>query len=109
LKNVDEHGDVAPAHVHDPMTMVLRGNAIQAVYRTSKAALNTMMRSVGARQRGSSRPTNKRTLIARPVPSSGSYAIAHPSSTSCRDGFGLSLPVDWCSLSVQLAAIWDIG
>jgi len=30
LKNVDEHGDVAPDDVHDPMTMVLRGNAIQA-------------------------------------------------------------------------------
>jgi hypothetical protein len=24
------HGDVAPAHVHDPMTMLLRENAIQA-------------------------------------------------------------------------------
>jgi hypothetical protein len=30
LKNVDAHGDVAPAHVHDPMTMLLRENAIQA-------------------------------------------------------------------------------
>ena len=30
LKNVDAHGDFAPHHVHDPMTMVLRGNAIQA-------------------------------------------------------------------------------
>jgi hypothetical protein len=30
LKNVDVHGDVAPAHVHDPMTMLLRENAIQA-------------------------------------------------------------------------------
>jgi hypothetical protein len=30
LKNVDAHGDVASPHVHDPMTMVLRGNAIQA-------------------------------------------------------------------------------
>jgi hypothetical protein len=30
LKNVDAHGDVAPPHVHDPMAMVLRGNAIQA-------------------------------------------------------------------------------
>jgi hypothetical protein len=30
LKNVDAHGDVAPPHIHDPMTMVLRGNAIQA-------------------------------------------------------------------------------
>jgi hypothetical protein len=29
LKNVDAHGDVAPAHVHDPMTMVLRENAIK--------------------------------------------------------------------------------
>jgi hypothetical protein len=29
LKSVDGHGDVAPAHVHDPMTMLLRGNAIQ--------------------------------------------------------------------------------
>ena len=30
LKTVDVHGDVAPAHVHDPMTMLLRGKAIQA-------------------------------------------------------------------------------
>ena len=30
LKTVDLHGDVAPAHVHDPVTMLLRENAIQA-------------------------------------------------------------------------------
>jgi hypothetical protein len=30
LKSVDAHGDVAPAHFHDPMTMSLRENAIQA-------------------------------------------------------------------------------
>jgi hypothetical protein len=30
LKSVDAHGDVAPPHVHDPMTMLLRENAIQA-------------------------------------------------------------------------------
>ena len=30
LKTVDVHGDVAPAHVNDPMTMLLRENAIQA-------------------------------------------------------------------------------
>ncbi len=30
LKRVDAHGDVAPAHVHDPMTVVLRENAVQA-------------------------------------------------------------------------------
>jgi len=29
LKTVDAHGDVAPPHVHDPMTMLLRENAIQ--------------------------------------------------------------------------------
>jgi hypothetical protein len=30
LKSVDAHGDVAPANVQDPMTMVLRENVIQA-------------------------------------------------------------------------------
>ena len=30
LERVEAHGDVAPAHVHDPMTMLLRENAIQA-------------------------------------------------------------------------------
>jgi hypothetical protein len=30
LKSVDAHGDVAPAQVHDPMTMLLRENAVRA-------------------------------------------------------------------------------
>ncbi len=30
LKKVDAHGDIAPAHVQDPMTMLLRQRAIQA-------------------------------------------------------------------------------
>ena len=93
LKNVDEHGDVAPAHVHDPMTMVLRGNAIQAVYRTSKAALNTMMRARWGRASGGSsarvRPTSAHSLPVQ-YRRLGQYVqIAHPSSTSCRDCFGL--------------------
>ena len=29
LKSVEAHGDVAPAHVHDPMTTLLREKAIQ--------------------------------------------------------------------------------
>ena len=29
LESMEAHGDVAPAHVHDPMTMLLRENAIQ--------------------------------------------------------------------------------
>jgi hypothetical protein len=31
LKTVDTHGDIAPAHVHDPMTMLLRENATHLV------------------------------------------------------------------------------
>jgi hypothetical protein len=30
LRKVDAHDDVAPAHVQDPMTMVLRQRAVQA-------------------------------------------------------------------------------
>ena len=30
LESVEERGDVAPAHVHDPMTVLLRENAIQS-------------------------------------------------------------------------------
>lgn len=30
LTKVDAHGDIAPAHVQDPMTMVLRERAVQA-------------------------------------------------------------------------------
>jgi len=30
LKKVDAHGDIAPEHVHDPMTMTLRERALQA-------------------------------------------------------------------------------
>jgi len=29
LKSVDAHGDVAPAHFHDPMTMLLRENVVR--------------------------------------------------------------------------------
>lgn len=30
LRKVEVHGDVAPGHVHDPMTMLLRQQAVQA-------------------------------------------------------------------------------
>jgi hypothetical protein len=29
LRSVDAHGDVAPAYVHDPMTMLLRENVVR--------------------------------------------------------------------------------
>ncbi len=59
LKNVDVHGDVAPAHVHDPMTMVLRENAIQAHLmrwddaRGRYVLTGTGRRRISARGRGS--------------------------------------------------------
>ena len=55
LKSVDAHGDVAPAHVHDPMTMLLRENAIQA----------NLMRWDDARDRYVLTGTGRRRLSAR--------------------------------------------
>jgi hypothetical protein len=55
LKTVDAQGDVAPAHVHDPMTMVLRENAIQA----------NLMRWDDARDRYVLTGTGRRRLSAR--------------------------------------------
>src|SRR5271169_1079885 len=55
LKNVDAQGDVAPAHVHDPMTMVLRENAIQA----------NLMRWDDARGRYVLTGTGRRRIAAR--------------------------------------------
>jgi hypothetical protein len=55
LKNVDAHGDVAPAHVHDPMTMLLRENAIQA----------NLMRWDDARDRYVLTGTGRRRIGAR--------------------------------------------
>src|SRR5271166_4199357 len=55
LKNVDVHGDVAPVHVHDPMTMLLRENAIQA----------HLMRWDDARDRYVLTGTGRRRIVAR--------------------------------------------
>ena len=55
LKRVDAQGDVAPAHVHDPMTMVLRENAIQA----------NLMRWDDARGRYVLTGTGRRRISAR--------------------------------------------
>jgi hypothetical protein len=55
LKSVEAHGDVAPAHVHDPMTMVLREKAIQA----------HLMRWDDARDRYVLTGTGRRRLSAR--------------------------------------------
>jgi hypothetical protein len=55
LKTVDAHGDVAPSHVHDPMTMLLRENALQA----------NLMRWDDARDRYVLTGTGRRQIIAR--------------------------------------------
>ena len=55
LKSVDAHGDVAPDHVHDPMTMLLRENAIQA----------NLMRWDDARGRYVLTGTGRRRISAR--------------------------------------------
>ncbi len=55
LKNVDVHGDVAPPDVHDPMTMLLRENAIQA----------HLMRWDDARDRWVLTGTGRRRISAR--------------------------------------------
>ena len=55
LKSVEAHGDVAPVHVHDPMTMLLRENAIQA----------HLMRWDDARDRYVLTGTGRRRISAR--------------------------------------------
>jgi hypothetical protein len=55
LKNVDAHGDVAPAQVHEPMTMLLRENALQA----------NLMRWDDARDRYVLTGAGRRQVIAR--------------------------------------------
>ena len=55
LKTVDAHGDVAPSHVHDPMTMLLRENALQA----------NLMRWDDARDCYVLTGTGRRQIIAR--------------------------------------------
>src|SRR5271157_785171 len=55
LKSVEAHGDVAPAHVHDPMTMLLREKAIQA----------NLMRWDDARDRYVLTGTGRRRISAR--------------------------------------------
>jgi hypothetical protein len=51
LERVDAHGDVAPFHVHDPMTMLLRENAIQADFmRWDDARGRYMLTGTGRRR-----------------------------------------------------------
>ena len=60
LKSVDAHGDVAPAHVHDPMTMLLRENAIQAhLMRWDDVRGRYVLTGTGRRRISASRASGK--------------------------------------------------
>ncbi|HKN31417.1 MAG TPA: hypothetical protein VJY34_27480 [Roseiarcus sp.] len=53
LESVEAHGDVAPVHVHDPMTMLLRENAIQAhLMRWDEARDRYVLTGTGRRRLG---------------------------------------------------------
>ena len=65
LRKVDAHGDVAPAHVQDPMTMVLRQRAIQAdLMRWDDSRGHYVLTGTGRsrNQRAEPRPWRRRTL-----------------------------------------------
>ena len=64
LKNVDAHGDVAPPHVHDPMTMVLRGNAIQAYLMNWDDARGRFALTGAGRRRISERARAAGTILS---------------------------------------------
>jgi hypothetical protein len=65
LRKVDAHGDVAPAHVQDPMIMVLRQRAIQAdLMRWDDSRGHYVLTGTGPQpnQRAEPRPWRRRTL-----------------------------------------------
>ena len=66
LKSVDAHGDVAPAHVHEPMTMLLRENAIQANLMRWDDARGRYVLTVTGRRRISARARAPGTVVSFP-------------------------------------------
>jgi hypothetical protein len=75
LKSVDAHGDVAPGHVHDPTTMLLRENAIQAhLMRWDDARGRFVLTGTGRRRvtAGSRSPGTVVSFRKRSVVGSGS-------------------------------------
>jgi hypothetical protein len=64
LKNVDAHGDVAPPHVHDPMTMSLRENALQANLMRWDDARDRYVLTGAGRRRISARHSAPGTVVS---------------------------------------------
>jgi hypothetical protein len=83
LKRVEADGDVAPAHVHDPMTMLLREKTIQANLVRWDDARNRYALTGTGRQRLSARSRAPGTVVSfrkRGIMRSGaSYRKQHDS------------------------------
>ena len=94
LKSVDTHGDVAPAHVHDPMTMLLRENAIQAnLMRWDDVRGRYVLTGTGRRRtvEGSRAPGTVVSFRKRGIVGSG--PLHTPISTNSRSRGWISLDV----------------
>ena len=89
LRKVDVHGDVAPAHVQDPMTMVLRQTAIQAdlmrwddnrghyvLTGTGRIRINSRNRAPGSVLRFRKREELAENAIAAGIPDARVFEIA---------------------------------
>jgi hypothetical protein len=87
LKSVDAHGDVAPAHVHDPMTMLLRENAIQANLMRWDAARGRYVLTATGRRRISARARAPGTLVSfrRPSVAGGGVAQRKPANANLKE------------------------
>ena len=87
LKSVEAHGDVAPAHVHDPMRTLLREKAIQVhLMRWDDARDRYVLTGMGrrrlsARSRapGAVVPFRKRGVMCSSVPA------RNPAGTKLKD------------------------
>ncbi len=89
LKRVDVHGDVAPAHahVHDPMTIVLRENAVQAnLVRWDEDRGRYVLTGTGRRRISAGSRVPGTVLSFRRLGAVGSGGPARrPASTKLRD------------------------
>ena len=87
LKSVDVHGDVAPVHVHDPMTMVLRENAIQANLMRWDDARDRYVLTGAGRRRISARGRAPGTILSfrKPDVIRGSAPQRKPANINVKD------------------------
>ena len=86
LKSVDAHGDVAPAHVHDPMTMLLRENAIQAnLMRWDDVRGRYVLTGTGRRRITARAPGAVLSFKRRGLASGGNAAQRKPANANLKE------------------------